>query len=189
MKKTEPRLGVNKGAQVTTSTTAVKTSLESNFFLTLSRLSSLVQRIEFVRSVFMLGKIKKNSSAYVHVLLNTSHQEVSRRSCAVDANEIYQKVEQSCYFSRKNCLFDVLVPVVVVVAYALYNIFKFKSTLLITLYFSLLIMEENSKLERIYTPYSTVLENTRSYLTNCEVLLSEPHRGGAKMHAKSLNSE
>lgn len=51
MKKTEPRLGVNKGAQVTTSTTAVKTSLESNFFLTLSRLSSLVQRIEFVRSV------------------------------------------------------------------------------------------------------------------------------------------
>ena len=32
MKKTEPRLGVNKGAQVTTSTTAVKTSLESNFF-------------------------------------------------------------------------------------------------------------------------------------------------------------
>lgn len=73
MKKTEPRLGVNKGAQVTTSTTAVKTSLESNFFLTLSRLSSLVQRIEFVRSVFMLEKIKKNSSAYVHVLLNTSH--------------------------------------------------------------------------------------------------------------------
>lgn len=97
--------------------------------------------------------------------------------------------EQSCYFSHKNCLFDVLVPVVVVVAYALYNIFKFKTTLLITLYFSLLIMEENSKLERIYTPYSTVLENTRSYLTNCEVLLSEPHRDGGKMQAKSLNSE
>ena len=34
----------------------------------------------------MLKKIKKNSWSYVHELLNTT------RSCAVDANEMYQKV-------------------------------------------------------------------------------------------------
>ena len=43
-------------------------------------------------------------SSYVHVLHETLHQEVSRRSCAVDVKELYLKAsckEQSCCFAHK----------------------------------------------------------------------------------------
>ena len=45
--------------------------------------------VEFLRILFKLKKRKENLSSYVYILHKMSNQEVSRRSRAVGAKEMY----------------------------------------------------------------------------------------------------
>ena len=42
-----------------------------------------------ILNVIRLKKRKENSSSYVHILHKTANSEVSRRSCAMDVEEMY----------------------------------------------------------------------------------------------------
>ena len=64
--------------------------------------------IHFLKGpVFRFKKKKENSSACVHVLHDTLHQEVSRRSRAMNVKEKYQKglhvQSRRCFAHKTNC--------------------------------------------------------------------------------------